>query len=42
MHFFNVLLSFEFVYTLVTLQRSLMFLKEAVVKLQRRNQVDVI
>ena len=30
----NVLLSFEFVYALVTLQRSLMYLKEATMKLQ--------
>ena len=34
----NALLSFEFVYTLVALQRSLMYLKEAAVKLQGQNQ----
>ena len=32
------LLSFEFVYTLVTLQRSLLYLKEATVKLQGQHQ----
>ena len=30
--------SFEFIYALVTLQRSLMYLKEAVVKLQGEDQ----
>ena len=34
----NALLSFEFVYTLVALQRSLMYLKEAAVKLQGQDQ----
>ena len=34
----NALTSFEFVYTLVTLQRSLMYLKEALVKLQGQSQ----
>ena len=34
----NALESFEFVYTLVTLQRSLLYLKEAVVKLQGQSQ----
>ena len=34
----NALLSFEFVYTLVALQRSLMYLKEAAVNLQGQNQ----
>ena len=36
--YLNTLLSFEFVYTLVALQRSLMYLKEAAVKLQGQNQ----
>ena len=34
----NTLLSFEFVYTLVALQRSLLYLKEATVKLQGQHQ----
>ena len=34
----SALLSFRFVYTLVALQRSLMYLKEAAVKLQGQNQ----
>ena len=34
----NALMSFEFVYALVTLQRSLLYLKEAVVKLQGPSQ----
>ena len=36
--YLNTLLSFEFVYTLVALQRSLMYLKEVAVKLQGQNQ----
>lgn len=34
----NMLLSFEFVYTLVALQRSLLYLKEGTVKLQGQHQ----
>ena len=36
--YLKILESFEFIYALVTLQRSLMYLKEATVKLQGENQ----
>ena len=35
---FNALLSFKFVFTVVALQHSLMYLKEAAVKLQGQDQ----